>query len=477
MTQAPKLLVPERRSRDRGSGLSGIVFVLLLVVLVVQVLSLFIAPRGAATQYPFVAREPHLSVEQIREAALELERKNVSGEAADLWTEYLEVARLDGVEEGNIRYRIGKNRQNANHPERAYAQFVMAEILLGNSNPELRDEIGRRRRECLRRMGQLADLAREIADRARPSGQPDLDDVQIVAEIGNEKITVADFDRMLTEQIELAVKSRPGLTPAEEQINRERYHKQLADPQRRAEELGKLIITRVLADEARKKQVHETRQFRERLTAMADSVLAQTLLFEEVSHRATVTDDDVSRFYEANRARYAQPAASFIAHVLCADEAAARDVIRRVQAGERFDEIAKAESRDKSTRDQFGILTDPVVEGTDAVPIFGRNADLHAAIRNAEASAVLPEPYQSPRGWHVIKVLSHRTRTEQPLDEIFEVVKSDTIAARTQEVSAQYLQELQQRYSVKLYPEALGATPAASNDAATDAGPQPDPTP
>jgi len=456
MTQTPQLHVPPTKARERSS-MSGLVFVMLLVVLVVQILSMFVSPAGNG--YSIIAREPHLSVEQIRETALELERRNVCSEAADLWTEYLGLARLDGVEEGNIRYRIGRNRQNANAPERAYAQFVMAEILLGDSNPELRDEIGRRRRECLRRMGQLADLTREIAERSRPAGERDLEADQVVAEINGEKITVTDFDRMLTEQIELAVKSRPGLSPTEEQVNRERYHQQITDPQRKVEWLGNIVITRVLADEARKQQLHESPQFRERLSAMVDSVLAQAQLFTAVSQRATVTDDDVRRFHAANRDRYEQPAASFIAHVLCADETAARDVISRVQSGKSFEDIAKAESRDRATREQFGIIAAPVLESGTDVPMFGKNAELHAAIRNGEAGKILPEPYAGPQGWHVIKVVSHRTRLDPPLEEILDEVKRDTLAARTQEVTAQYVQELQTRYAVKLYPEALGATP------------------
>lgn len=469
MTQTPpKLQLPDARPRER-SGISGLVFVLLLVVLVVQILGLFIS-AGDNKPYPFIVREPQLSVDQVREAALELERKNVSGEAADLWSEYLSMARVDALEEGNIRYRIGKNRQNANEPEKAYAQFVMAEILLGDSNAELLDEIARRRRECLRRMGQLADLAREIAEQAQPSGTDAHLGEQVVAEIGDEKLTVSDFDRMLTEQIELAVKSRPGQTPAEEQINRERYHQQLADPQRRAESLGNLVITRVLAEEARKKNLHESAPFRERLSAMADSVLAQTLLYQEVSQRATVTDDDVRRFYEANRDRYNQPAATFIAHVQCADEAAARQVLARVQAGASFEDLAKTESTDRSTRDKLGIIADPVLASGDVVPLFGRNAALHDAIRDADAGAVLPEPYQSPQGWHALKVVSHRTEQSRPLEEIVDAVKRDTLAARTQEVTAQYLAELEKRYEVKLYPQALGARGDQSAESAPASG-------
>jgi len=455
----PRLEVPESRDPEKRA-FSGLVAGLLVIILVVQVIGLFTARRGGG-QGAGQAAAPgtQLDVEQIRDAALELERKNVSNEAAELWAQYLAIARLDGIEEGNIRYRIGKNRQNAGQPERAYAQFVIAEKLLGDSNPDLRDEIGRRRRECLRRMGQFADLAREVTERARPGSETGIQDVQVVAEIGSEKITAADFDRMLTEQIDLAVKSRPGITPEQEQADRERMHKQLADPQHRAESLASIIVTRVLAEEARKQELHEAPEFRERLTAVADGVLAQTLLHAEIAKRATVTEEDVRRFFEANRSRYEQPAASFIAQIVCADEAAARDVIARVQGGANFGDIAKSESLDKATRDQLGAIAEPVLEDGDLVPGLGRNAPLHEAIRDAEAGAVLAEPWKGPGGWHVIKILSHRTRLEPAFEEIRDEVRRDTAAARQREVTEQYIAELQRAYGVKLYPEALGAGP------------------
>jgi histone H3/H4 len=463
MTQSPKLEVPEARGRER-SGMSGIVFVLLLIVLVVQILSLFVSPGEEGNGLNLITRGPTLSIEEIREAALELERKNVCDQAAELWTQYLEIAGLSGAEEGNIRYRIGKNHQNAGAPAQAYAQYVLAEMLLAETNPDLREEIGRRRRNCLRDMGRLAELAREVAEQARPDGEAGLDAVQVVAEVGDEKITLADFERMLSDQIELAVKARPGISADEARINRERYHEQLRDPQRRADALRSLIVTRVLAQEARKQEIHQTDAFRERIGAMADGVLAQSLLFAEISKRATVTDADIERFYTANSARYEQPAASFIAHIQCADEATARAVLRRVEQGEAFGELAKRESRDADTRGKFGIIPDPVPEPGDFVPIFGNQPELHQAIRAAAADSVLPDVYTSPRGWHVIQVVSHRARIVPPLEEIAERVRRDTLAARQAEVTDQYITQLQQSYAVKLFPAALTAQPDPVED-------------
>ena len=457
MTKAPNLEVPPSgpAPRSRG-GFSGLAFVILLILLIVNILSFFVSPGASDTATLLSTQGSGLSVEQLKDVAVELENKSISAQAADQYEAYLELAPLSPLEKGNIRYRIGRNRQDAGEYAQAFAQYVVAEKLLGDGNPDLADEIGRRRRECLRRMGRYAELAREIAERARGGEEASpLAGQQVVAEVDKEKITVADFDRMLANEIELLVKSRVGLSPEDEDALRRRAHAQFADPQMRVQQLQQIIATRVLADEAREQKIHQSDEFRDRLAGVADGILKATLLHEEIAKRATVTRADIERFYDANRKRYDQPAATFIAHILCRSASHARDVVRRINQGESFEEIAQAESLDTSTREAMGTLTVPVSAEGDFVPLFGADAKLHQAIREAEAGGILPQPYQSVQGWHVIKVASHRERIEQPLEEIIDQVRRDTRAAREREVTEQYIAELFEKHGVKLYPEAF----------------------
>ncbi|MCA9252127.1 MAG: SurA N-terminal domain-containing protein, partial [Phycisphaerales bacterium] len=346
MTTPLNLEVPQVKEPppNRG-GLSGLAFVLLLILLVVNVMRFFVAPPGTINTSRSAGDSGMPGADQIKSVAIDLENKNISGEAADLWERYLEMAKLTAYEAGNVRYRVGKLRQSAGQYDKAFAQYALAEKLLGESSPDLIQEISLRRVECLRKLGRWAEVAREMADRATigaddsgASGQ------QVVAEIDGQKITVAEFDQMLSDQIEMAVNSRLGLSSEDQNALRRRAHEQFADPQIRQRELQRIVEMRVLAQEARKRDLDKSAEFRDRLQAVADGILGQTLLFEESSKRGTVTEEDVQRFYQANTERYARPAATFIAHVLCKTEAKANDVIARINAGASFDEIAKNES-------------------------------------------------------------------------------------------------------------------------------------
>ena len=98
MTKTPNLQVPQAPPPHPPArrSLSGLAFVLLLILLVVNVLGLFVSSGGSSSVFRG-GFSGTLTVEQLKDAALELERKNVAAEAASLWEEYLQEADLGQV--------------------------------------------------------------------------------------------------------------------------------------------------------------------------------------------------------------------------------------------------------------------------------------------------------------------------------------------------------------------------------------------
>jgi peptidyl-prolyl cis-trans isomerase C len=466
MALTPNLQVPQARPTGGSHGGLGIIIVLLLVILAVQLTSLArgrraVSPGGGVTA-------AMLTPEQLKKAAVELESKNLPREAAAMWERYLQSASLPAAEAGNIRYLIGKDYQNAEAYPEAFTQFVQAEMLLEGAKSDVSHKISLARMDCLKRMGRYAELSRELDQRASAdSSAQSLATQQIVAEIGGDKLTIADFDRMLSNQIEQAVQSRVGISQEDADALRRRAHEQFADPQMKGQQLQQLIALRVLAQEARKRGLNDQDTFRERLLSVADSLLGETLLHDEIGKRSVVTDADIRRFYDASNDRYSVPAASFIAHIQCKDEAQARDLIARIQGGESFEKLAESDSQDAATKSKEGAIAEPVAADGDMVPHLGKNAPLHTAIRDAEAGKILPDPYKSDAGWHVIKVVSHREKQDKPFEEVADAARRDATAARQRETTEAYLKELFGEYQVKLYPEVFSrsASPAATPNA------------
>ena len=94
-----------------------------------------------------------------------------------------------------------------------------------------------------------------------------------------------------------------------------------------------------------------------------------------------------------------------VRHIQLADEATARDVLRRLQAGQDFATLARQYSQDLSTQDQGGELG-WLPRGV-MVPQF------------EQAAFSLPlnqfsDPVQTPTGYHIIQVLGKET--QRPID-------------------------------------------------------------
>ena len=68
---------------------------------------------------------------------------------------------------------------------------------------------------------------------------------------------------------------------------------------------------------------------------------------------------------------------------------------------------------------------------------------------------MLPQPFKSNWGWHVVKVRDRRDRRESSLDEVADQVRRDVTWARRGEVTEQYIQELLDARKVKFYPRAF----------------------
>ncbi len=461
MDDRPKLELPQRAVARRAifDRRSTFFAVWTLVLFAVVIALLLRRPAAPAKVAPATAG---WSADRQKALAMRLEDRNLHAAAAEAWSRYLAMVDLAPQEAAAIHYRTGKLHQLAERYEDAIASFYQAEALLGEGGGDLSHEINVRVRDCFTKLGQYEDLDRDLAERTAPDADRPtrLTGQQVVAEIGPEKITVADFDRMLQQEIDLAIKGMPGLSDEQTQEIRRRFARQYASPQTRARKLQELVSVKVLARKARADGLDKTPAFRKRLAEMSGMLLANKLLTDEVGRRASVTLDDCKRFYEANKSRYVDPARARIAHIVCKTKAQAAGLIEQVKGGAEFEALAKKHSLDAATKDKGGALGQPVIQSVARVPGVGEDAALRDAIFEAKAGSVLDTPAKGEGGFHVIKVLERTDPRQRGLDEVADLVRADTQQARTREVTEQYIKGLFDEAKVKLYPEAFAAAPA-----------------
>ncbi len=164
-------------------------------------------------------------------------------------------------------------------------------------------------------------------------------------------------------------------------------------------------------------------------------------------------------------------------HILVATQPFAQKIVERLQKGEKFEDLARAESMDSSSKTggDLGWI------GLDRVPEFS------AAIASLKPGEYTHTPIQTQYGWHVIQLIATRPLAPPPYDQVKQRL-SQMVEAKKFHA---YSEELAKNAKIERFldqpaagsaapaaaapPAAAAATPAAAAPAATAPAPSPAP--
>lgn len=258
----------------------------------------------------------------------------------------------------------------------------------------------------------------------------------IVAVVNTELVTAVEVGlRVGRAQAELR---RQGGQPPSEEVLRQQALESLIDERVQvtyARESGSKVddaeLDRAVTNVAAQNQINVA-QLRERLKAegmdwnrfranLRDQLLVERVREREVINRIRVTDGDVDRLLDEQRARSAGEVQLNLAQILVklpegaseADVAARRAVadaaLARIRAGEAFATVARAVSEDNN-REAGGEL---------GLRPAARLPDLFVeAVRDLPVGGVTAQPLRSAAGFHVLKVVDR----QQP--DIYQVTQT-----------------------------------------------------
>lgn len=147
---------------------------------------------------------------------------------------------------------------------------------------------------------------------------------------------------------------------------------------------------------------------------------AARLLFAAVVDGLTVSEAQVRAYHATNADRYRRPASCRVRHILVADETVARDLVRRIAAGEDLVALASAHSLDVGSRARGGDLGD-VARGTFA-------GTFEDAAFGAPVGRVVG-PVRTEFGWHVLRVESRTPAGVHAIDAARPGIEADLLAA------------------------------------------------
>ncbi|ETT63358.1 MULTISPECIES: peptidylprolyl isomerase [Paenibacillus] len=184
-----------------------------------------------------------------------------------------------------------------------------------------------------------------------------------------------------------------------------------------------------------------------------------------VEPKVTVTDDEISKYFEENKAKYNQEEEVRASHILVKTKEEADAIVKQLKEGGDFAALAKEKSADTGSKDKGGDLD--FFKRGDMVAEF---SDAAFKLKVGETSGAVKSDY----GYHIIKVTDRKEAKEYTLAEKKDEIKKTLMSQKVSEMSATWLADLNKNAKITNTltdkPDA-SATPAASEApaAATEA--------
>lgn len=219
------------------------------------------------------------------------------------------------------------------------------------------------------------------------------DDTKVLAKIGSMEITEGDV-----------AMARVDLDP---------QFAKLPPEQQRLAAISALIDIKAMAIKGGEEKLDQTEAFKMRMSFLHDRALHNAYFEKEVVNK--VTDAEVRARYDKEIAATPPENEIRASHILVKTVEEAKDVIKQLDGGASFEDLAKAKSTDGAAS-QGGDLG--YFSSGQMVPEFEKAA---AAL---DIGAWSKEPLRTQFGFHVLKVVDKRTKQPPEFEKVKNQVKS-----------------------------------------------------
>jgi peptidyl-prolyl cis-trans isomerase C len=213
-----------------------------------------------------------------------------------------------------------------------------------------------------------------------------------------------------------------------------RQIKQPDSPELRANLREKLIELEVLTQEAKRRKITEREDVKFAADNAYRTVIIQALLRDEIeSHKPS--DDQIKAEYDREKSMAGDKEYK-AHHILVDSEAQAKDIIARLDKGEKFEDLAKG-TKDAGSAANGGEL--------DWAPPAAYVKPFSDAMVKLEKGKYTATPVQSQFGYHVIRLDDVRAMQPPPLDQI----KQHIVEAIQQNQAKDFVESLKKKATIK----------------------------
>jgi parvulin-like peptidyl-prolyl isomerase len=311
-------------------------------------------------------------------------------------------------------------------------------------------------------------------------GGGDSDDVpsNAIAVVGDETVTKAEFDRLLSQARTSYTESKRPFPKAgtEEYVQlRDQIVQYLVRRAQFAEEADSRGIE--ISDEQIDKRLSQLLQqyfqgnkkryeqqlktigtSNEQVRADIKAQLIQEELFKDVTEDVKVSNAELQKYYRDNKKQYSTPAQRDIRHILLKknQKALADSLAAQIRSGGSFAQLARKYSQDPGSKKAGGRLE---ISKGQTVPAFDRVA---FSIPRGQISS----PVKTQFGWHVIEALTAvQPAKTTPFNQVKQAIRQQLLQSKKSEESTKYVERLEDSGNVDYQ---VGFAPRKTTTAPSD---------
>ncbi|WP_435924365.1 peptidylprolyl isomerase [Paenibacillus sp. DYY-L-2] len=172
---------------------------------------------------------------------------------------------------------------------------------------------------------------------------------------------------------------------------------------------------------------------------LRENIQMNGLLTKLLEPQVKVTDEDIKKTFDENKASFDTPEQVRASVILVKTEAEANEIIKELNAGQDFAELAKSKSLDEYTKANGGDLD------------FFARGEQEEAVEEAAfklAKGEISSAVKTSQGYEVIKVTDRKEAHSATLEEKKDEIKKQLVSQKVSELTGTWLQDVRSKAKI-----------------------------
>ena len=383
---------------------------------------------------------------QMREYANKLKADGLIEQSVKAYEEYARGGGIAKDTRSNIYFSIGEMLMKANKFEDALAYFYKAEI--ADPTTGLKQEIGTNIVTCLEKSNRALDAEYQMESRTLLSGEKGTKKPsgEVVAKIKNREITMNEINSALEE-----------LPP----WTKEAYTK---DEAKKLDFVKTYVANELFYEKGVKLGINKDPEIREKVRLIEKEMVIQKVLEREVFSKIKSEEDDLRNYYEVHKDRYTEKPAIKFRYILTSSQEDAEGIVKQIESGASFEELAKQHSIDETTKDEEGAVSGWVYE-TGYIPGVGTDKELTKKLFEFSADEK-PHIISTEKGFYVAEVTDKKEERVKSFDEVRQKVEFAYRQDKSQKGVQKFMNDILAVKDVVIYSEKFADKPEENDKGA-----------